>query len=253
MLSGVDTVDIANASNNPSNNPTITNLSKSDSIGIGQVYSTAPTFIPLSLGGTTGVVNFNNAGPDVNFYVTLASATNNTFYAGVSENVIDGATYYVATLDPPVSKTGSTGATGARGPTGAIGPTDPNKGHWHHHDNGHGSIGSQSLDLPGFAFLGGLEDNGHDKSGHPGSDELGIGNALTLSTMETQELMALLQRTNLAPEITLLLKDLVHMANPNDNKDVKVFGGSGQHDTSNIFGAGPADTLKNKGHSNSSH
>jgi hypothetical protein len=196
MQSGVDTVDFANASSNPNNNPTILNLSKSDSIGIGQAYTATPTFTGLF----GGQVHFNTGGSGENFNVTLSNPFNNSFFAGVSQNVIDGSTYYIATLDPPVAPTGSTGsggATGATGPTGTTGPTGP-KG-----PTGHGPIGStggatgpngptgptgphhvsapvdpRALGLQNLTFLGGTVDkaSGTVRSGQPSNTGTGGAN-----------------------------------------------------------------------------
>ena len=102
MQSGVDTVDIVGATSNAGNNPTIENLASSDSIGIGQHYSAPPVFS----GFVGGQINFKTGGSGVNFSVTLANFLDDTFFNGVSQNTIDGKTYYVATLDPPAVASG---------------------------------------------------------------------------------------------------------------------------------------------------
>jgi hypothetical protein len=268
MQSGVDTVDFATASGNPNNNPTILNLSKSDSIGIGQAYTTTPTFI----GFISGLVHFNTGGLGENFNASLSNLFNNSFFAGVSQNVIDGSTYYIATLDPPVAPTGGSsgvGATGPTGPTGTNGPTGPT-GHRptgttggatgsngptgptgpHHRST---PVDSRALGLPKLSFLGGTVDKALGTAGSGQASITGAGSVnhdFKISTAGTLGLGTMFggsgQINDLA-KLASVVKDLGtgQSGNPTTSGGPAGFGSLNQPDR---FGSGATNPTKHGGH-----
>jgi collagen type VII alpha len=113
--SGTDTGAITTIGS--TNNVAIRGLDDGDSIAESNIAFNSATLsgstLTLKENGTT-VATFTN--------VTLSSNANSTTFEPVTTEVIDGKTYYVATLDPP-SSSGATGANGATGATGSAGHT----------------------------------------------------------------------------------------------------------------------------------
>ena len=121
MQSGVNTVDLAHIATTASNNLTIKGLGPSDSIGVGETFTSATFTSTSGPFGATGTVNFSGATGAIN-----ASLSNpvfdRTFYPTVATSTIDGTTYTIATLDPgPTGATGHTGGDWSHGSTGAHG------------------------------------------------------------------------------------------------------------------------------------
>jgi hypothetical protein len=115
--SGVSAVELADIKHGANNLPKLPNLNNGDSIAESNIAFNSATWanhtLTLRENGTT-VARFTD--------VTLNPGhTSSTFVA--STEVVDGVTYYVATLDPPASGvvTPAAGPTGPAGVTGSLG------------------------------------------------------------------------------------------------------------------------------------
>jgi len=124
---GINTVEITTIGST-NNGVTLTGLNDGDSIAESNI-----AFNGVSLSGSTLILTENGTTVATFGHVSLASGASNTFYPVTQEN-IGGATYYVATLDPPAGNGatgagGATGATGHPGTTGATGSSGGDQGH----------------------------------------------------------------------------------------------------------------------------
>ena len=115
-------------------NPTLTNFTKGDSIGISTQFNQA-SLSPLG-GGNYQITLSENGTAVARFTVTSSSLTGDAFYPTINTETVGGVTYYVATLDPPAggSNTGSF-TNGAGSGLNGIGSLNSNG-----HDNGSGSL-----------------------------------------------------------------------------------------------------------------
>jgi hypothetical protein len=146
---GISEVDIKTISSG-TNSTRLLNLNDNDVFAESNIPFNSATWANNTLTlkeGATTVATFNNVTLNPNNH----SSPPGTFIA--STEVIDGTTYYVATLDPPATgsagtgttgptggASGTIGATGAPGATGTVGATGPHGG-----DHGsHGASGSGS-------------------------------------------------------------------------------------------------------------
>jgi hypothetical protein len=127
---GINTVEITTIGTT-NNGITLAGLNNNDSIAESNI-----AFNGASLSGSTLILTENGTTVATFGHVSLASGAATTFYPASTE-VINGVTYYVATLDPPAGNgatgatgtSGATGATGSGGHTGATGTSGGDQGH----------------------------------------------------------------------------------------------------------------------------
>jgi hypothetical protein len=90
-------------------NPTLTNFTKGDSIGISTQFNQMSV---STQGNNTATVTLSENGNVVaRFSLTNSQINGDAFYPVVNTEVVGGVTYYVATLDPPASGSGGSTTT----------------------------------------------------------------------------------------------------------------------------------------------
>jgi hypothetical protein len=145
----IDTLDMTSIAQSRANNPTVEGFQPGDSIG-----SSTQAIAGASLGSNAISVAVGKTIDQIALTGANAPAGTN-FYSQITQETVAGVTFNVATLDPPVGATGSSGDPGfVKGATGATGGSNPaTSGPTGAGLDGHASGGSLATDLTNFGKL----------------------------------------------------------------------------------------------------